>query len=65
MLTEYSGAKYTDFVRAEDEALGESKGMIKTIISFFKDVHISEKDAAKRANMSLEDFNKSEALYCN
>ena len=88
-LTEYDEAKYTDFVRAEGEAIGitkgeaigmtkgeaigmtkgeaigESKGMIKTIIGFFKDGLISEKDAAKRANMSLEDFRKAEALYCN
>lgn len=64
-LTECDEAKYTDFVRAEGEAVGESKGMIKTIIGFFKDGLISEKDAAKRANMSLEDFRKAKALYCN
>ena len=55
--------------RAEGLAEGEEKGLtegkIKAIIEFMKDGFISEEDAAKRANMTLEEFRKAEALYIN
>ena len=50
---------------AEGEAKGLTEGKIKAIIEFMKDGLISEEDAAKRANMTLEDFRKAEALYCS
>ena len=68
-LTEYDEAKYTDNVRAEGKAEGKAEGLtegkIKAIIEFMKDGLISEEDAAKRANMTLEEFRKAEVLYSN
>ena len=49
----------------EGKAEGLTEGKIKAIIEFMKDGLISEEDAAKRANMTLEDFRKAEALYCS
>ena len=49
----------------EGEARGESKGMIKTLWGFIKDGLITEDNAAPRANMTLEDFRKAAAVYCN
>ena len=37
--------------------------MIKTLQSFIKDGLISEEIAALKANMTLEDFRKAQALY--
>ena len=50
---------------ARGEARGESKGMIKTLWGFIKDGLITEDNAAARANMTLEDFRKAAAVYCN
>lgn len=59
-LPEYDGEEYTNNVRAEDRAKGE----IKAIISYMRDRFISEEQVAQRANVTLEDFRKAEALYC-
>ena len=50
---------------ARGETRGESKGMIKTLWGFIKDGLITEDNAAARANMTLEDFRKAAAVYCN
>ena len=51
--------------KAEGNVEGEAKGAIKTLVAFIKDGLISEDNAAKKANMSLEDFRAATALYCN
>ena len=50
---------------ARGETRGESKGMIKTLWGFIKDGLITEDNAAARANMTIEDFRKAAATYCN
>ncbi len=76
-LTEYDEAKYTDLVRAEGEAIGmtkgeaigESKGItkgtIKTLVSLLKKGLISENSAAEDVGMSIDDFRKAVATYCD
>ncbi len=68
-LTEYDEAKYTDQVRADGRAEGKvegkTEGTISTLVGLIKRGLISEDNAAESAGMSLEDFRKAEALYCN
>lgn len=60
-LTEYDEAEYTDLVRAE----GKAEGTIETLVNLLKRGLIKEDSAAETAGMTVEDFRKAEALYCN
>ncbi len=68
-LTEYNEAETYDLLRAEciakGKAEGISEGKIEMVLSFLKDGLITESNAAKRVGMSLADFRKAAALYCN
>ncbi len=72
-LTEFDEAKYTELVRAEGYAQGYAEGYakgyvegkIKAVLSFLKDGLITESDAAVCVEMSLDDFRKTAAAYCN
>ncbi len=72
-ITEYNEAETMELFkeegraegREEGEAKGEIKGAIKQLVGFIKDGFISEKQAAERADMSLDEFRKYEALYCS
>ena len=47
--------------RAEGRAEGEAKGILKTLVSLVKDGILTLSEAAKRANMTVEDFEKQSA----
>jgi len=48
-------------MRAESRAEGEAKGILKTLVSLVKDGILTLSEAAKRANMTVEDFEKQSA----
>ncbi len=68
-LTEYDEVKYTELVReegrAEGRAEGKTEGVIETLVSLLKKGLINESNAAQSVDMSIEDFRKAEAHYCN
>lgn len=64
-LTEYDEEKLAETFRAEGRAEGEIKGTIRTLVALFKKGLINESSAAETAGMTVEDFKKAEALYCN
>ena len=47
--------------RAKGRAEGEAKGILKTLVSLVKDGILTLSEAAKRANMTVEDFEKQSA----
>ena len=49
--------------REEGIAIGEAKGAVRQLALFIKYGLITEEEAAKRANMRLDEFKKCEALY--
>ena len=48
-------------MRAESRAEGEAKGILKTLVRLVKDGILTLSEAAKRANMTVEDFEKQSA----
>lgn len=62
-ITEFDEAEYNDLLRAECEAKGREEGVITTLIGFIRDGLITEENAAKKANMTVEEFRKAEAKY--
>ncbi len=48
-------------MRAESRAEGEAKGILKTLVSLVKDGILTLSEAAKRENMTVEDFEKQSA----
>ncbi len=70
-ITEVDEAEYNDLLRAECEAKGreegrvegKEEGVITTLIGFIRDGLITEENAAKKANMTVEEFRKAEAKY--
>lgn len=64
-LTEYDEVKYTELVREEGRAEGKAEGVIETLVSLLKKGLINESNAAQSAGMSIEDFRKAKARYCN
>ena len=66
-ITEFDEAEYNDLLRAECEAKGreegKEEGVITTLIGFIRDGLITEENAAKKANMTVEKFQKAEAKY--
>ena len=61
---EYNMCKAVDQIKAEGlaeglsegEVKGRAKGIIETLVSLVKDGLISTSEAAKRANMSIDEF---------
>ncbi len=49
--------------KASGEVIGRKKGKFETLLEFIKDGVITEDTAAKKANMSIDDFRKTAALY--
>ncbi len=64
-ITEYNEAETMEFFKEEGRAEGRAEGEVKQLVGFIKDGFISEKQAAERANMSLDEFKKREAIYCS
>lgn len=66
-ITEFDEAEYNDLLRAECEAKGreegKEEGVITTLIGFIRDGLITEENAAKKANITVEEFQKAEAKY--
>ena len=52
-------------IRRTERKEGEAIGRIRTLMELIKDGTISEEGAAKRADMSLEDFRKAAEAYCS
>lgn len=50
---------------ARGVAKGEARGKFSVLLEFIKDGLISEDSAAKKVNMTLEDFRKAAAAYSN
>ena len=48
-------------MRAKSRAEGEAKGILKTLVSLVKDGILTLSEAAKRENMTVEDFEKQSA----
>ncbi|MDY3769554.1 MAG: hypothetical protein SOZ88_01985 [Lachnospiraceae bacterium] len=48
--------------RAEGEAIGEARGMISTLARLVKDGLLSVEEAARRANMTTEEFKSKAGL---
>lgn len=75
LITEYDEEETFAMLRAECEARGKArgiaeaegktKGIITTLVQFINEGLISEDNAAERANMTLGDFRKAVALYCD
>ncbi len=67
-IKEYDEEETFNIIRAECEsrgrAEGKTEGVIETLVGFLKEGLISEKKAADRAGMSLENFIKAVELYC-
>ncbi len=72
-LTEYNEEKIAETFRTDGERIGEARGIakgraegtIQTLVNLFKKGLINESSAAETAGMTVEDFRKAEALYCN
>ncbi len=64
-IVEYEREEANAEGEARGVAKGETKGKFKTLLEFIKDGIITEDTAAKKANMSIDDFRKTAALYCN
>ena len=48
-------------MRAEERAEGRAEGILKTLVSLVKDGILTLSEAAKRENMTVEDFEKQSA----
>ncbi len=64
-ITEYDEQETMESFKEEGREEGIAIGVVKNLVSFIKDGFITEEEAAKRAQISLDEFRKCEALYCS
>ena len=80
-ITEFNETEHDELLRKECEAVGEARGeargeakgkkegraegMVMTLVSLVKDGILTEESAAERADITVEEFRKNEALYCS
>lgn len=57
-LTEYNEAEFIENRKAEGRAEGRAEGILATIIEFVKDGLCPVPEGAKRAGMSVDEFEK-------
>lgn len=60
-ITEYDEQETMESFKEE----GREEGIAIGVVSFIKDGFITKEEAAKRAQMSLDEFRKCEAIYCS
>ena len=61
LFEEYNAEKALEIKGQEEYEKGEKTGILKTLIGLVKDGILTLTDAAKRANMSVEDFERKAA----
>ena len=61
-LTEFNEQKYTEMIRSEGEAVGDSKRLIKLVKSFASKHNISIEEACKEMDVEFSEYEEAQKI---